>query len=900
LAVGVALCGCGQQAISVTPTLMPPHSLRLSDYYGVGAQLLTVNIVVNDGNISNLPVKLHIKMENITKGVVVETPPTLAVVPIYLNGRVPEWISGSDLAPYFDLNTLLFKGFSREDYRRTGQLPEGFYRITVEVLHFATLRRISNVGMVTAWFALGKPPLLNTPTEGAEAGNMAGMPLTFSWLPSNVGAPTGGIQYTLEMWPLRFKGIDPNVIVASTPVFYSATQMSTTLLVYPAEHLMEQGMRYAWRVTASDLAGLTPFENNGHSQVRTFTYQSKCDSVSTFKAERKQAQNGVFSWTPAANHTSFNIELCNPATGFQKLSQTYDNREEYRNIDYGTAYQLRVQAVCNNDPMQVSDFTSWRTLSIPALTPDSIKCPRCKCENSPKAHPSITNMERKELKVGDTIITKSRRTRLIVKTATPDGGNNTYKGLLYFWAEIWSAKFLCEYHSIAVNTDNVMLCGGFESVNNPFLTVDADKAKEWEQSLADNVAKTLVKTDIRDTAKLQTLLESAYINVDGKLVVAVQRPDGSIGENPVDVGKLQTLDRTLIQDSDGKKYVATKDKQVLGVEEFNATGGNSRLMESYNKEKEAKAAPNVTFTAHSSQQYGFDAYNEKKLALQNEYPELKPAYRTAYKSVASFATDKVIATGVADSYRTEMGIPAPKNGNDLTIRGSSKGSETILYAYAKQDSTEQVVGKLNIVSFDEQVKKIYLVSVNGAQLPNATTLQNELNKIFAPAVTKWCVGVAQPITVAFTGGQMTHGGTGLISVYNADQKAAIKAFGSMEPEAAYLFFVENVKDKDYYGEFTGYMPLQHQAGFLYETPNANAIAHELGHGLFNLRHPFDNAKFIAPQNTTENLMDYKGGTELWKHQWRDIQNPQSIIFSFWQDEKMMRRPLIDLPSAAQR
>jgi hypothetical protein len=32
-------------------------------------------------------------------------------------------------------------------------------------------------------------------------------------------------------------------------------------------------------------------------------------------------------------------------------------------------------------------------------------------------------------------------------------------------------------------------------------------------------------------------------------------------------------------------------------------------------------------------------------------------------------------------------------------------------------------------------------------------------------------------------------------------------------------------------------------------------------------------------------MDYKGGTELWKHQWGEIQDPDGVWFSFWQDEE---------------
>ncbi len=94
--------------------------------------------------------------------------------------------------------------------------------------------------------------------------------------------------------------------------------------------------------------------------------------------------------------------------------------------------------------------------------------------------------------------------------------------------------------------------------------------------------------------------------------------------------------------------------------------------------------------------------------------------------------------------------------------------------------------------------------------------------------------------------------------------------------------MEGVEDKG--GDVAGYMPLQRQVGFIYDSPNLFIIAHELGHGAFNLRHTFSPESFIAAERTTQNLMDYNGGTELWKHQWEFIRDPQNIWFAWAQEE----------------
>jgi hypothetical protein len=64
------------------------------------------------------------------------------------------------------------------------------------------------------------------------------------------------------------------------------------------------------------------------------------------------------------------------------------------------------------------------------------------------------------------------------------------------------------------------------------------------------------------------------------------------------------------------------------------------------------------------------------------------------------------------------------------------------------------------------------------------------------------------------------------------------------------------------------------------------IAHELGHGMFKLKHTFDSEYRIA-QATTENLMDYNWGTDYVKHQWDAIHEPGLVIGLFERDEDAM-------------
>ena len=858
--------------IYVSPTLMPPYTLKLSDYSAMGSQKLMVPVVVNDLDVANLPVKLHLKME--TAGVTIENPPTLTTTPIYLDGGSTTLLFGQDLIDNFNINKLLFKGYSKKAYRSSGQLPEGFYRFTVEVLHFYTNKVISNQGTISAWIAIGEPPLLQSPRNDGQLGQYIGMPVTFSWLSSKVGSPmaAGNIQYKLEMWEMRTPGVSPYTVAASIPVFHEYSTHSTFYSFDPASLMLEPGMKYAWRVTASDAGGLVSFEQDGQSEIRTFTYKALCDSVTELKAI-STGKKGSFSWTPGSNHTSYNVEVRNQTSGWFSASESFNNKVDFYDLTPAQTYQLRVQSVCNSDPSSVSDFTQWTSLTVSEQESliNEEECPDCACDdNIPEV--TLSNFDlRQDLNPGDTLSNKTGTTRFIVRSVEPQG-NGTYKGIFYFWGEIWDLKVPCEYWDLQVNTDNVIVNMDYESVYDPSLFFDVDSITNLVNNVLDNAAVLTSDASIKDTIVVDQEYESVFVNAQGELVGVSVDENGNVTEQNLGVSVDET-DKTLVQNKDGEEVVVTRNGDVMGVEEYKNTGGNNRMLRNHNKEKEENnlaSSGMVDFSPASNQNFGFDTYTDLKTAIQNDYPALNNQYRPPFKSVRSYGTDKVTVSNIEGlTFKDEMGIPAPVSGNQITIRGSSPGMSRALYAYRQNNNEEEIAGKLNILSYDEQPKRVYIVPVNGAGLPDEVTLQNTLNRIYKQSVTSWTVIEKPGISVSFPGSTMTHGGSG-VGTYNADQRAIVNQYTQshqqLEQDAFYLFFVENVQNKG--KAIAGYMPLQRQVGFIYGKPNDITIAHELAHGAFNLRHPFSDHQFIAPEGTTHNLMDYDSpkGEELWKYQ----------------------------------
>jgi hypothetical protein len=122
--------------------------------------------------------------------------------------------------------------------------------------------------------------------------------------------------------------------------------------------------------------------------------------------------------------------------------------------------------------------------------------------------------------------------------------------------------------------------------------------------------------------------------------------------------------------------------------------------------------------------------------------------------------------------------------------------------------------------------------------------------------------------------------------------AAFKQRADYDPNTAYIYILKYAADPNVAGE----MPRAKQFGFIftdnirpvagkqYDQVLGHTIAHEVGHGVFHLKHTFDKAYDVPPE-TTDNLMDYNWGDALIKHQWDGIHDPGVVIGVFEKDEE---------------
>ena len=108
---------------------------------------------------------------------------------------------------------------------------------------------------------------------------------------------------------------------------------------------------------------------------------------------------------------------------------------------------------------------------------------------------------------------------------------------------------------------------------------------------------------------------------------------------------------------------------------------------------------------------------------------------------------------------------------------------------------------------------------------------------------------------------------GDLTDYSLSQQKIINAYKATGEVAndTYYVFITNAKSSTGQG---GYMALGGQFGFVFDQ-NARTVAHELGHGIFKLAHPFKKKQ----QGDVPSLMDYTSDEDLLFADWKQINDP---------------------------
>ncbi len=315
----------------------------------------------------------------------------------------------------------------------------------------------------------------------------------------------------------------------------------------------------------------------------------------------------------------------------------------------------------------------------------------------------------------------------------------------------------------------------------------------------------------------------------------------------------------------------------------------------------------VTFRDAPAAKYAFDTYNsvyDKALQIKSSYEHIG-SYHVNNKAILPNEKDIVEASiqiNDAGIKPEEIAFVTDKGNKfehsydkgiyTITILGGGANDGQRLYAvYKNADGKYESLGKLNIYSYAPKKQDVYIVPVKDKQGNTLSfdinAVQEELQKTYGKIGVTFNISVKEPIAYGDWDkngdNKLQVSGSGLFTQYTPEMKAlnnaVAKAYG-VEKDKLYLLLVNEGDAKE--GSPHGDMPRNQQFGYLFNGYTPRTVAHEIGHGAFSLQHTFEKT-YQVPENSTDNLMDYKGGNVLIKHQWDIIHSPGTVI-QLWEGD----------------
>ena len=435
--------------VQSTTQLIPPYSLKLSDYSTATLDRISLNIILIDVLEPTLQVRLKMYIEN-NDGLSISSRDVVSgASPITLEGGIPTRLGNLDLQPYFEFANL--QGISAQQYNNT--LPEGLYRFCFEAYDITSGRLVSRKDCTTVYMVLNDPPLLNLPSKAEMVVVKNPQNIFFTWTPRHLNATNVEYEFTLkELWDVS---TDPQTEFIKSPPLYQTTTRATALLYGPAETQLLPNKTYGWQVRAYVSDGISEtsvFKNGGYSEIYHFVNTDSCDEPKYILAESEGITKERITWEPS-DHKQYQIQYRKKGSINNWFEgTTTDISATIYDLEPGTTYEYRVGGQCITDGPFVYSGTSEFTTTIAATSNTQSNY---NCGIAPNIQ--ITNQEPLEsldpnigFTAGDFDVTIKEHS----------GGNGVFSGTGYITVPYMrDAKISVDFTNVKINTEYQLIEG---------------------------------------------------------------------------------------------------------------------------------------------------------------------------------------------------------------------------------------------------------------------------------------------------------------------------------------------------------------------------------------------------------------------------------------------------------
>jgi|GEM_PF-3345854 len=895
--------------VTISTQITQPSPIYLNNY----ADATTINspikvqIALNDLTISNRQIRLKCYFQGQSISLMTNDF-VVGARDLFLEGGVPLQLTNVDLAPYFEYQNL--RGVNPNQYAQA--LPEGIYTFSVEVYDFATNKKLSKKTSVTTIIFQNDPPFLNLPLNNSSIMQQNIQNIIFSWTPRQINVSNVEYEFSLvEIWD---KYTPVQNAFAYSPPLYTTTTRSTTLQYGVSEPQLLPGKKYAWRVKAKALLGAEEvgvFKNNGYSEIFSFTYETYCTAplaITTTDISQDQAK---ITWSGDIDNFDYQVNYRekNADSDWYKIV-TPREFATISNLKPNATYEYTVGASC-----EVGKYTHSTIQEFTTMAKDEIAFVGCGIKPDPADLANKNPLP--ELFANDVV--KAGDFPIVVLHSS--GSNGKFSGDGYVTlpflekfrtlidaANAAGGPDIGKYSRIRITFDNI-------GVNTDFKLISGEIIASYDPTWSNMADGDKILTDILGSdgkpieGKLDYVVKSATLNPDGSTTI--------IGEN----GAKTTLPKSpydqVYTDKNGTTVTIPANGSAAPTIGAPAPGGKATASNTNGMSSSGEVAqissPDVKITFEDSKEakYAFDPQPENGSAKLKSSYELIPTgdgkvYKVNYKAVSDLKGDDYViaraefSNGKKSSdivFKTSSGgkVDAEWNTSDNTAKILLKktlnfGKDAIIATVkgapvkSAQDTTKtvegksDVAGKLNVWHLTKKTPiSVTLLGINGAKTPDNADAAKFLNDVYNKAGIEFTV-TSQNVKINDLPSEIESGNSDLLNVYTDGQ---IDIISQIEANADFKY-----NDKTYYVLYTGksgqngydgFMPLGGQYAFVFNNGNLKTAAHELGHGIFGLKHPFSTE---AESGKTNLLMDYGNGTVLSHNDWDIIHSGGWKFYGF--------------------
>ena len=865
--------------VQVVPVLTPPYSSKIADYANPMANRVQLQVITTDLSVQNRSVQLYVEIKG--NGLTAASAPVLSgVSPLRINGGEILRLTNAELASYFQLRNL--QGITSQQY--ASALPDGMYSFCFRVKDVLSGRWLSQSHCAIVYLMLNDPPILNIPTDNEQVAVTDFQNIIFSWTPRQINATN--VSYTFELREILDPTLDPHFAFEVSRRILKEDDLRMTTFVYDvSKPNLIPGRRYVWRVRAISTGGLAEnsvFKNNGYSEVHTFVYAVNCSKPLFLLSEQQGKSRTKLLWQGHTLHQKYHIQYRKKNVEGAQWFETFTRNTQTLIADLEAGeYEFRVGASCEGErygitPSYVySDIQTFKIEKTPNTTEQGYNCgivPKITITNQKPLNSLVTN---EVFTAGDFAVT----------LLEVSGSNGVFSGKGFIKVPYLNdTKLAVEFENVKINSDYQLTDGVVKT------TYDADwKNVQFIENLIGQGKKSNEINVPFEIDKVET--RNGEIVVTGKDGRKEVFPFG--GNDSTVKGKVTTTTNGVTSTQE-KIYHIDKDGKVSEPQTV-AQGGKPTKENTNGVSKNGEATAltakgiEVTFENTADSKYAYEvptkAYSKDYQKMDGKYIPFKAVVKDETEPFLAkvHITDKNIS---ADSliFKTDKGALIESKrveGSDdflLTLKGFHSFAVEQVQATIKQGKKYQIAGVFNLVHLSPKTAKVTLI-------PTAENLTIDVEKVKA-IYSK--VGVTLDITWAapfdispyLTNGVLeTKDVFGDLTDYSPSQQALINAYKATEKVAndTYYVFITNAKSSTGQG---GYMALGGQFGFVFDQTE-RTLAHELGHGIFKLAHPFKKKQ----QGNVPSLMDYTSDEALLFADWKQINDPAFKIGIFQGQEE---------------